>query len=284
VILSLALLKRNGLHGFLQGLKLLRGYVEQFWDCVYPRLDPKDPENDPTRSNVLSSLSPRLGKEGAYRFLSLLRTVPLSHGRQTNYSFRDILRAQGKLPTGGNKNAPTLEQIEGSFRDSYPASVTARRQTAEALQAILAELESLEKAFATKAGEGPTPDFESLRSTLEGMVECFPAAPPPVVTDTLPPVVTHTNGIAEDPRAEKRNDPHSGAARNGFSTGSIQSRQDVKEALEAVRIYYQKHEPSSPVPLLLDCAIPMVEKGFKDIMTDLPAAIREINKLLPPTK
>jgi type VI secretion system protein ImpA len=281
VILSLALLKRHRLPGLVQGLRLLRAYVEQFWDSVHPRLDPQDPENDPTRSNVLASLSPRPGREGPYRFLSFLRTVPLSHGRQTNYSLRDLMRAQGRLPSDGAKGGPTPQQVEASFRDPSPASIKARQETLETIQAALTELEALEKSYAAKAGDGPAPGLESLRSTLEAMADCFPSAPPPE---------TPNSGLAEqgsEQTAEQSSTPstlHTTAARNGFSNGSIQSRQDVKEALEAIRVYYQTHEPSSPVPLLLDCAIPMVEKGFKEIMTDLPAAIREINKLLPSSK
>src|SRR5437764_4852908 len=44
--LTLALLQLEGLPGFRNGMLLLRRSVEQFWECMYPQLDPDD-NNDP---------------------------------------------------------------------------------------------------------------------------------------------------------------------------------------------------------------------------------------------
>ena len=46
VVLSLAWLKLHGLPGFRDGTALIRGLLEQYWDLIYPRLDPDD-GNDP---------------------------------------------------------------------------------------------------------------------------------------------------------------------------------------------------------------------------------------------
>src|SRR5262245_7097487 len=45
--LTRARLHTGGLIGFSEGLALLRGLVEGYWDAVHPRLDPDD-GNDPT--------------------------------------------------------------------------------------------------------------------------------------------------------------------------------------------------------------------------------------------
>jgi type VI secretion system protein ImpA len=60
VILTLALLKTEGLTGFRDGITLLQKSLEQYWDALYPRLDPED-DNDPTeRVNILAAmLTPR---------------------------------------------------------------------------------------------------------------------------------------------------------------------------------------------------------------------------------
>jgi type VI secretion system protein ImpA len=47
-------------------------------------------------------------------------------------------------------------------------------------------------------------------------------------------------------------------------------------ALEALCEYYARAEPSSPVPMLLQRAKRLVDKGFMDIMRDLaPGGVAE---------
>ena len=59
VHLTTALLKTEGLTGLRDGLQLLKGTVEQYWDTVYPRLDPDD-DNDPMeRMNILRVFASR---------------------------------------------------------------------------------------------------------------------------------------------------------------------------------------------------------------------------------
>jgi len=57
VLAARALLYRNGVEGFAEGLALLRGLLEQHWSTVHPQLDPDD-DNDPTmRITALAALS-----------------------------------------------------------------------------------------------------------------------------------------------------------------------------------------------------------------------------------
>src|SRR6185369_6583172 len=53
IMLSCGLLKTGGFGGFADGLRLIRGLLEQFWGNLYPPLDVAD-NNDPTqRLNAL---------------------------------------------------------------------------------------------------------------------------------------------------------------------------------------------------------------------------------------
>jgi type VI secretion system protein ImpA len=60
-----------------------------------------------------------------------------------------------------------------------------------------------------------------------------------------------------------------GAATRAAPSGEVNSRQDVIRLLDKICAYYEKHEPSSPVPLLLTRARRLVDKSFIEILQDL---------------
>jgi type VI secretion system protein ImpA len=65
--------------------------------------------------------------------------------------------------------------------------------------------------------------------------------------------------------------------------GEITSRNEVIRALDAVCGYYERNEPSSPVPILLRRAQRLVSKNFMDIMRDLaPSGMSDIEKIQGP--
>lgn len=59
--------------------------------------------------------------------------------------------------------------------------------------------------------------------------------------------------------------------------GSVASNQDVHKALDMIIRYYEKSEPSSPVPLLIKRAKRLVGKSFVDIIRDIsPDAMSQV--------
>lgn len=59
--------------------------------------------------------------------------------------------------------------------------------------------------------------------------------------------------------------------------GDINSRADVVRALEKICSYYERHEPSSPLPLLLQRCKRLVPLGFVDILRDMaPDALSQV--------
>jgi type VI secretion system ImpB/VipA family protein len=83
--LAVALLHNGGLPGFAQGLAVVRGLIERYWEGLHPRLDPDD-DLDPTmRVNVLAGLAEA-------QVLAAIRTAPLVSSRAVGrFSLRDPL-------------------------------------------------------------------------------------------------------------------------------------------------------------------------------------------------
>jgi type VI secretion system protein ImpA len=53
------------------------------------------------------------------------------------------------------------------------------------------------------------------------------------------------------------------------ASGEIRTREDVIRALDRICEYYERHEPSSPVPMLLRRAKRLATMSFLDILREL---------------
>jgi type VI secretion system protein ImpA len=72
--------------------------------------------------------------------------------------------------------------------------------------------------------------------------------------------------------------PASSSAPGPSVQGGIHSKEDVSRALDQIAEYFERHEPSSPVPLLVRRARRLVGMSFVDIIRDLsPDAISQVN-------
>ncbi|MCI0389613.1 MAG: type VI secretion system ImpA family N-terminal domain-containing protein, partial [Acidobacteria bacterium] len=66
--------KHDRLAGLRDGIRLVRGLIEQYWDQVFPLSDPEDPDGHfTTRANVISVLEASLA--------SAIKQIPLTNGR-----------------------------------------------------------------------------------------------------------------------------------------------------------------------------------------------------------
>ena len=97
VYLARACCRATVLPGFAEGLALVEGLIERYWDGVYPLLDPDD-DNDPTlRINTIVALC------DLETTLRDLRETPLVSSRNLGrFSLRDVQVAAGVLtPVAG---------------------------------------------------------------------------------------------------------------------------------------------------------------------------------------
>ncbi len=254
VHLARAALRRHGFAGLADGLVLVSRLLEQYWDGVHPRLDPDD-DNDPTfRLNCLMPLADPAGLEGAVRTTPIVKSPVLGQ-----FSFRDHLIATGELsrPEGDETPAPESAHIEGAFAG---VDLDVLTRTGAALESSMAGLAAIGAAVTGKVGSAYAPDLDRLQGTLRQIHN--------LVAGHL---ARRGVGVAPDETAGAGATP----GRRSVA-GEVSSREDVVAALERVCEYYRRHEPSSPVPLLLRRAQKLAHMDFMEILREMtPSGVAE---------
>ncbi|HEY5813998.1 MAG TPA: type VI secretion system protein TssA [Terrimicrobiaceae bacterium] len=250
VALSLAWLKTQGLPGFRNGIALVRGLLEQYWDPVYPRLDPED-GNDPTeRVNIVAALCAPPGTLGdSMRFIVRIRHAPLCRSQKVQVSASDIINAE----TGG-AGAKSIAEIESGFKQAAPADVQA---TLGALAETLLHVKEIDAFLTRSAGPRYDRSWNPLIETVEDVQRRLVRYAPELQAKAGSEEVISQASTSENVKI------------GSPSAGSIGSRPDVLRTLDMICKYYEHAEPSSPVPLLLRRAQRLVGKDFVQIVNDL---------------
>jgi len=253
--LTRALLNTEGLAGLADGLKVVRGVVETFWDGFYPKLDPDD-GNDPTfRVNILMGLC-----DGA-AFIDRLRQVPLVIARSFGrFGLRDFAIASGEIPPPAGTDPPKPSAIDGAFNE---CPIPTLQATAESLRSSLECLAAVEAFVGDKVGASNGVNFAKLTETLRAAEK--------ILTARLARRGVTAGGTAEaGAAADGAGDGAAGSSGGGPSiAGEINSREDVVRVLDKIVSYYERAEPSSPIPLLIKRSKRLVSASFMDIVKDI---------------
>jgi type VI secretion system protein ImpA len=264
--LTLSLLKMEGITGLRDGLALSRGLLERYWDNLYPQLDPDD-NNDPLeRINILQSLSPvTVSAQDPMKFKQRLAEVPLCNSVQMGrFSLRDIQIAKDEITVSDEQKAkaPKMSVIDAAFQDTTTDELMAISQaTHEAIEYIGA----ITSVFSERAAQGETPNLSGFQGVLGNIHKCVQEYLAKRGQGEAVAEVAPTAGV-EQPK------------KSGISlSGDIQSVQEALLALDKVCQYFDRHEPSSPVPLLLRRAQRLVSKTFLDVIKDVcPDAVGRV--------
>jgi type VI secretion system protein ImpA len=255
--LTRALLQTEGFGGLATGLRIIRGLLECQWDTVHPQLD-ADEGNDPT-----SRINSLLGLAAPDGLLKTLRESPMvASPTLGRYSLRDIRMACGKQPVPvGVAAPPQTLQINAAFRDTALPSL---ESTATAVSDARTEVMAINTLLIDKVG-AQSPELKPLLDDLNDIAGSL--------AEHL-----HKRGVGPPPSKDSAEAPLSGSAL--ASNGHVSSRAEVVQQIERICEYYERHEPSSPIPLLLQRAKRLVSKDFMTIIRDLaPAGLAEAESI-----
>lgn len=253
VYLCAALLNTEGVRAFSEGLSLLRHYVEELWDEVYPKLDGEDATE---RTSAVFNLV------NFHRVIRPLNRAPLVEDRAAGrFSLQDMQIARGVIdpPADLEGDPPQESLILAAFQ-------AMDRGELEALDAGLgqgiADLQAIEECFSERAGPTSSPDLSRLRDVLSQMHA--------LTRGRLDEGRQVEDGaVPADSPADAGAGHGSGDSAPATVGGPIRTRQEAVRTIDQVIQYFRANEPSSPVPLLLGRAKRLVDMDFMAILEDI---------------
>lgn len=292
VVVVRALANSEGFEGLAQGLGLLTMTVETHWHSLHPALreSPSFSEAARRRTNAILDLQNR--DNGLLCDLEF--TVVLTPRGLGAVTFGDLcagaltrMQAQAELPQGlGEKELAELLSRHDARVNRVTASCLAMAierpddltTLVQVIEAARSALSALEAALTARVGEnGVGFRLQELDKVLTRALvplaaaqgQTAPAAPTPEVT-----------AMAEPSLAPMTNGAQPSSAGSGGIPGSVNSRRDVERCLDMIIDFYERTEPSSPIPHLARRMRKMVPMNFLQLMEEIaPSGMKEFKNV-----
>lgn len=200
--------------------------------------------------------------------------------REAARVLRAIMRTMSAAARAADADVPQAEPIVAP--DAAPAIAAELRAQVETVRAALLELlnglHDLNAFYDERAG-----DSASVGPALSAIAGSVAAA------DVF--LAAFPSDLAEEALLEEeQEDVPGGSANNGSGSGSVaakfvpsvpRTRDDVLRAIDALGTYYQRSEPSSPVPLMLDRLRRWVMMDFLELLQEIaPGGVADAQSLL----
>jgi len=263
-----ALLNLEGIAGFASGMALLRRLLERYWPTLHPELDPDD-RDDPTRVNIIITLCDRNA------VLNALQMAPLVSSRGLGrFGLRHIRIAREEIAVPANWEGPVpdLASVKAAFME---CDVDELQATAAALSSARKDLEQLDRFLMESVGSASAPDLGSLGVELRDAQA--------IVAEYLAArgvgAGQGDEAVAGSGAASPEGAGAAAAAPRPIA-GDVSSREDAIKALDKIAEYFTRHEPSSPVPMILARAKRLVGMDFLEIINEIaPDGVRQVKDL-----
>jgi type VI secretion system protein ImpA len=282
-----ALIRLYGFAGLRDGLRSMRGLMENFWDTLYPEIEEGDLE---ARANAVSFVDRYAGVA--------LREVPITGSSVgANYSYQQYEDSRKfDIP----ENADTLvgeeqdrvtetrarAEAENKITSEHwrTAKKASRRAFYEGLLAALNECwdeyESLDTLMDEKFGR-QAPGMAALKKSLQE------------IRDLVERLVKEKRILEPDPVTSEEVEPEAAAppaagAAPAVGSGPVRSRHEALKRLAEVSEYFRQTEPHSPVSYLVQRAIRWgqmpLDSWLDDVIKDVNvlAQLRETLGIKPP--
>jgi len=263
VFLAEAQLRLKGFAGFAEATSYLARCLDEYWDSCHPQLDADD-DNDPTmRVNAILTLVDDA------RILRGVRRAPLTQSRTFGaLSLRDIAVAEGEnTPPADMDVVPDQGQVAAAFQDTDEEVL---RGISDAVSQALADVTAIAAKFdAETPAQGPD---------LDPLINALKRASSKMASALGDPVAGDDGGDDADAARAGGAPQPAGGGGGASGGGAINTPTDVQNALDRIIGYYERTEPSSPLPILLLRAKKLVGADFMTIVRDMaPDGVDRVN-------
>ncbi|RQS14577.1 type VI secretion system protein TssA [Burkholderia sp. Bp9002] len=250
----------GGAAGLAEGAGLLAGWLAAFADGIHPQPG-VDADRDAALEIRMNALQALTDPDG---LLADVREITLARSTAIRLQMRDVERAFAQ-PRAADALAPesVLRQLD-ELRAQHPAALAGFDDALASVAAIDAWSRDHLDAYA--------PDLSALEALLRLVVgRQARAADAEPVLDEVPPMQDASDaqpdeawpapaeGVADAVRPRVRDAPADRIA--------------AAESIRAARLWFEQHEPSSPVPVLLRRAEHLVGKRYAEVVHAIPAEL-----------
>jgi type VI secretion system protein ImpA len=294
-LLCRALVNEDGLAGLAQGLTLIAQTFDLHWETMHPALRGNAPPREAAlrRINALADLqNTESGLLANLRVMTFFapRGIGQISGRDLEQATLEERIVLQEAASGLNNNEKTAllnahsQQATrtrtgcAAFADQNPDEMAA---LIEGAKASVAALESIDKSLNQRIdGNGPTvPELKKFLDRLLNTLERAPRSAAAGAAAQAEPAQGAANGAYTNGAARASDGPASRASL-GELPDRISSREDVVKCLDLVVAFYDRTEPSSPIPHLARRVRRMVHMDFVELMEDLaPSGLKEFRLL-----
>ncbi|PJC98198.1 type VI secretion system protein TssA [Janthinobacterium sp. BJB1] len=247
--------KRHHLRGMAEGLLVLAGLCEKYWDRgLFPEAEDGDQEQ---RIGNLSWILSRIP--------ALLREVPVTGGPGGAFSAIDFETARRQAGMGDSTRqheGVKLSDMEAARRNNSAAFCASFAVDA---QDCLEALRKLERVVDARLGND-SPAFSTAREAIEAMLRVMPANVAPAAV----PVAASGATAAASAMA-----PAMPAIPCG-PPGAVTTRAQAIEQLRAVAQFFRRTEPHSPVSYFADKA---ANAADQDLHSWLRSVVKDASSL-----
>ncbi|MGK2231237.1 MAG: type VI secretion system protein ImpA [Colwellia sp.] len=271
-VLTQAVLNTEGIEAFSLCLRGLSALINEEWESFYPPLDEDD--GDPLeRISGLAYLNDDF-------IVKSLKSTPMAAvkglGHITLESIDDAV--------SGNSNADfSLSQIKGIFQKINSEELQLLHNS---LTYSLESLLSINQCFIDRAGYEYTVNFERTTDVIQQLLAALEKYTDVALEQEYEKHEENTSSADDETNEQgSANQQQSSNVRNTSepllkSKGTVESRADVEKCLKLINDYYTRYEPSSPIPVLINRALKLVNKDFMEIMKNLyPDALPALREL-----
>jgi type VI secretion system protein ImpA len=267
--LTEALTRVYGFPGLRDGLRVLRGIQESFWDTLHPQIEDGDLEFRAGRLSYLNDSSAAAARESLAAGIEAIPLTDGSTGEAYGYvDFRDSREVENLGRQDPEKYAAALASGRLSGEQWDRAVAAGRRAFYEPLYAdaneALEECDRLQAVVSERFGKN-APSLLNVRKAIEDsrdlvwriLQEKRRLEPDPVEAGVAMPGEAGHAGAAQAPSGPLPLDPR--------------DRADAVRRLAAVAAFFKRTEPHSPVSYLVQKAMRWAEMPLEAWLQELLA-------------